>query len=154
VVGEHSRRNTSIPTYLTPFGRLGTIICLDIDYTNTTRDWARRGAGIIAAPGPDNPGITTLHYTQLALRAAENRVSMVKADLGYDSAIVDPYGRVLKKVETPHKGQALVIGDVAVGSGRTPASRLTDWFGWLAVAGTLVFLVAGLRVRVSSRRVG
>jgi len=130
--------------YDTPLGRLGTIICYDLDFTGTARRITRNGAQLILVPSHDWPEIATKHYTHLVFRAVENRVSLVKADnSGNDSVIVDPYGRIIAAAVTPggdKTGQA-VIADVPLGTGDALAVRLGDWTGWLALAGMAFFIV-------------
>ncbi len=142
--GETSMTRGTYPVYETPLGRIGTIICYDLDFTNTTRRVARNGAQLILVPSHDWPAIATKHYTHLVFRAIENRVSMVKADnSGNDSVIIDPYGRIIAAAITPggdSSGQ-VVIADVPLGSGDSLAVRWGDWTGWIALAGMVFFIV-------------
>jgi apolipoprotein N-acyltransferase len=151
ILGERSDENGMFPRMVTPFGRLGAIICADLDYTDSAQHWGSLGTGILAVPSND-VGVKD-HYTRIALRAVENRMSIVKADGGNDSAIVDPYGRIVKSIVLQHKGTALLVGDVAVGSGRTFVSRVGDWFGWVLLAGVAAMLVVGFVGRRHSRKV-
>ncbi len=138
--GETSPTRGTYPVYDTPLGRLGTIICYDLDYTNTARKLARQGAQLIAVPSNDWSTIADKHFTHTVFRAVENRVAMIKADGGFDSAIVDPYGRIVELASFPQGGEATVVGDVQLGSGKgTLNTRLGDWAGWLSLAGMLFF---------------
>ncbi len=141
--GETSLTRGTYPVYDTPLGRLGTIICYDLDFTDTARI-TRNGAQLILVPSHDWPAIGAKHYTHLVFRAVENRVSMVKADnSGNDSVIVDPYGRIIVAALTlggDRTGQALVA-DVPLGTGDSLAVRLGDWTGWIALAGMAFFIV-------------
>jgi len=131
----------TFPVYDTPEARLATIICFDLDFTDASRHVAAQGAQLVAAPSLDFPGIAEIHYTQMVLRAIENRVAMVKADAAFNSAVVDPYGRVLGLVAEPTGTQAVVVADVPLGTGRTLYARLGDWIGWLSLAGMLFFML-------------
>jgi len=142
--GESSPTRGTYPVYETPLGRMGTIICYDLDFTNTARRITRNGAQLILVPSHDWPEIATKHSTHLVFRAVENRVPMVKADSsGNDSVVVDAYGRILASAITPggdRTGQA-VLADVPLGSGDSLAVRLGDWTGWIALAGMAFFLI-------------
>jgi apolipoprotein N-acyltransferase len=141
------------PVYATSLGELATIICYDLDYTDTARIMTRGGARLIAAPSSDVPSIAVTHYTHLVFRAIENRVSMVKADSRFDSAVIDPWGRVLAKTVDPGGDtQATLVADVPLGRGDSPWVRYGNWFGWLVVAGAAAFAVAGGVLRWSARR--
>ena len=64
------------------------------------------------------------------------------ADAAYNSAIVDPRGRLLALASTPEGSKTLLIADVPLGGGDTLCARLGDWLGWLSLAGMAVFAVA------------
>jgi len=66
---------------------------------------------------------------------------MVKADRSYDSAIIDPYGRVVDSVVSTSGQQATVVADVAVVQDSPLQRYLADWIGWLALAGMVFFTV-------------
>lgn len=54
----------------------------------------KHGAQLIAVLSFDWPTIADKHYTHLVFQAVENRLSAIKADIGFDSTIIDPYGRI------------------------------------------------------------
>ena len=78
-------------------------------------------------------------------------MSMAKADSGWDSAIIDPYGRVIKKAVLPDGGPALLVADVPVGGGNTIVSRFGDWFGWVCVVGMFGLVGVGFVTRRRAR---
>ena len=136
------------PVYDTAIGELATIICYDLDYTDTARIMTRGGARLIATPSSDVPSIAVTHYTHLVFRAIENRVSMVKADSRFDSAIIDPWGRVIDKVVDPDGDtQATLVADVPLGIGRSVWVSFGNWFGWITVVGAAAFVGVGIITR-------
>lgn len=142
--GETSPTRGTYPVYATSIGQIGTIICYDLDYTDTARKLAAQGAQLIGVPSNDWGGIADKHFTHVVFRAIENRVAMVKADGGYDSVIVDPYGRINALASFPEGGGATLVADVLLGDGRgTFNTRLGDWVGWLGIAGMLFFTFSG-----------
>jgi apolipoprotein N-acyltransferase len=148
--GDYSDTGGTYPVHRTAFGSLGTVICYDLDFTDTARKMTRNGARIIAAPSADPRVITTTHWTHLVFRAIENRVPTAKADTGADSAIIDPWGRVVTKALNPSgHGQVTLLADVPLGTGDTLVVRWGDWFGWVCLVGAAAFLALG---RVTARR--
>ena len=142
--GETSLSRGTYPVYETPLGTLGTIICYDLDYTDTARKLVAQGAQLIGVPSNDWGSIANKHYTHVVFRAVENRVAMVKADGGFDSAIIDPYGRILALAAYPEGGEATLVADVQLGNGKgTLSTLLGDWTGWLALAGMIFFGFGG-----------
>ena len=134
-----------MPIYRTPYGRLATIICFDLDYTGTAREAARRGAQILAVPSWDPPGDASKHYALLVFRAVENRLSVIKAESAYDSAIIDPYGNILASRVTPAGSTAVVEAAIPVGGGQAPLTILGDLWGWVIVASASAVMIANGR---------
>ncbi len=151
--GETSLSRGTYPVYDTAIGKLATIICYDLDYTDTTRKMVRQGAQLIAVPSNDWGSIADKHYSHVVFRAVENRVAMVKADGGYDSAIIDPFGRIQALASYPSGGEATLVADVQIGSGKgTINSRLGDWTGWIGLAGMIFFIFgSGWLVKKASK---
>jgi apolipoprotein N-acyltransferase len=153
-LGEKSHP-TPVYVYKTTFGPLATIICYDLNYLDTAREAAVRGARILAVPSqelihPPGKG-DPLQYTLAVFRAVENHVSIVKADGGYDSAIVDPYGRIVSDVVSTSRRDALVVAAVPIGSGKAPDQTIEPWF--TAFAGLLgVFLYCAMLAQMLRHR--
>jgi len=142
--GETSLSRGTYPVFETEIGKLATIICYDLDYTDTTRKMVAGGAQLIGVPSNDWGSIADKHYTHVVFRAIENRVAMVKADGGYNSAIIDPYGRILELAVFPEGGEATLVADLQIGSGKgTVTTRFGDWLGWVALAGLAFFTFGG-----------
>ncbi|MBA4385510.1 MAG: hypothetical protein C0410_12300 [Anaerolinea sp.] len=138
--GETSLSRGTYPVYDTSIGKLATIICYDLDYTDTTRKMVRQGAQLIAVPSNDWGSIADKHYSHVVFRAIENRVAMIKADGGFDSAIIDPFGHIKSLASYTEGGEATLVADVQLGSGLgTLNSRLGDWAGWISLAGMIFF---------------
>jgi apolipoprotein N-acyltransferase len=153
--GESSPTRGTYPVYNTPLGRIGTIICYDLDFTDTARRITRNGAQLILVPSHDWPQIATKHYTHLVFRAIENRVAMAKADnSGNDSVIIDSYGRILAAAITPggDKSGQVVISDVPLGTGNSLAVRWGDWTGWIALAGMVFFIIYDPVTKAKAKR--
>ncbi|HET7654269.1 MAG TPA: nitrilase-related carbon-nitrogen hydrolase [Acidimicrobiales bacterium] len=143
----------TFPVYDTEVGQIATIICYDLDYTDTARIMTRGGARFIATPSSDVPAIARTHYTHLVFRAIENRVSMAKADSRFDSAIIDPWGRVVARTVDPDgRTQATLVADIPLGSGTSPWVSFGNWLGWLTVFATGVLLVGSFSLRWRDRR--
>jgi predicted amidohydrolase len=84
----------SYPVFDTDFGRLGLLICWDIQYPDPARALALGGAEILALPIWG--GNATLGHA----RAIENSVFLVSSGYDYATEIVDPEGKVVAKAET------------------------------------------------------
>lgn len=162
--GDHSDTGGAYKVYDTPLGRIATIICYDLDFTDTARGMVKRGAEFIAVPSNDPPAIARIHYTHLVYRAIENRVSMAKADAMSDTAIIDSYGRILERnvhafsaaeargvSESLSLPTQILVAEVPLRTQLTFYTRFGDWAGWLAIFAALVIFGASIR-RIVWRR--
>jgi apolipoprotein N-acyltransferase len=138
-LGETSISHSDFPAFQTPLGVLGTIICYDLEFTDTARSAARNGAQLVAAPSNDWQSLYDKQYLMPVFRAVENRVAMIKADTQYDSVVVDAYGRIIELTSGPNGTRAIVVADVPLGTADAPQIILGDWIGWLSLAGMIIF---------------
>ena len=130
----------------TNLGVIAPIICYDLDYQNTARAAAHRGAQALAVPSEDWPAIADQHYTHLVFRAVENHLATAKADTAWDSAIIDPNGRILRSRVSPHATRAVLVARVPLGTGHSFFVTTGNWTGWttvtLSAAWTAIALTA------------
>ena len=130
---------TPYPTYLTPFGQLGVVICWDHDFPNSAaRLEAVTGADIIAVPAWDPSAMVPLRWQSLVFRAAENRVPMVKAEYFGDSTIVNANGDVVARLQSEEGQAAVLVGDVDLGPRGAPFSDIAGYpFALVVIAGLI-----------------
>ena len=75
--GEHRDPDAGVyPIYETPFGAVGSIICHDGNFTDSSRILARKGARLITASTLEVaiPGMETMYYVQALFRGVEPRL--------------------------------------------------------------------------------
>jgi apolipoprotein N-acyltransferase len=145
ILGERSDSDHGYPVFDTSLGKIGLAICYDLDYFDTARTLARGGAGLLAVPSADWSEIADVHHNGFVFRAIENRLSIVKADTAWDSAIIDPFGRVREQTVTPEGTEAILVASVPLGSGRTPAGAIGDLNGVVIAMAALVVLALAIR---------
>ncbi len=136
------------PTVDTPFGKMGSIICYDMDFTDTPRELALRGAKLVAVPSADWRAIASKHYTFAVFRALETGAAFVKSEYSRDSAIVDAQGRIIASAVTPNGSDEVLVGDVALRSGVPLVARWGDWVAWLCVIAVAVSAIRRMALRI------
>jgi apolipoprotein N-acyltransferase len=129
------------PVYDTPLGRLATLICHDANYTDITRRLVANGAQITAAPVHEFGGFGEQFWTNALFRAVENRTGMVVSGTAHISALINPDGSLAALDSDSEGSRGVLVGDVALGTGPTPYTRLGDVLGWISLAGFLFFMV-------------
>jgi len=140
------------PTVDTPFGKMATLICYDMDFTDTPRELALRGAKLVAVPSADWRAIASKHYTFAVFRALETGAAFAKSEFSRDSAIIDPYGRIVASMVTPDRGQGVLVGDVVLRSGIPLVARWGDWVAWLCVLAVVVRELGRVAPRIGMAR--
>jgi len=81
---------TGFPVFDTDFGRLGMMICWDVQYTDPARALAAQGAEIVLLP------IWGGSLDLMKARALENHVFLVSSGYDVESAIIDPAGKIIR----------------------------------------------------------
>jgi apolipoprotein N-acyltransferase len=129
--------------YASPFGRLATPICYDLDFPALIRQAGRAQVDLLLVPASDWPAIKHLHHAQAVFRAVENGAAMVRATRWGLSAAVDPLGRTLAVMDDSLAGsQAAMAAQMPLVGVRTLYARVGDAFAWVCAAALLgVFLL-------------
>lgn len=100
--------NHDYKIYETPFGKFGVIVCYDVDFPETSRILAKKGADIIFVPSAWAVQHRSLWDIFLPARALENTVFVagvnrvgVEGDAIYfgDSKVFDPTGALIARAE-------------------------------------------------------
>jgi apolipoprotein N-acyltransferase len=136
-----------------PGFRFGVIICWENVFPELVRQFVRNGAQfIVNITNEAWFGKTAAPYQLLSMsvfRAVENRVFVVRCANTGISCIIDPYGRIVDRVKD-EKGKDIFIRGVMSGwiiplDSNTIYTRYGDWFVWVALIGTVVFLIVAWR---------
>jgi len=133
-------------------GEIGIAICFDTVFPDVVRELARQGAKIIAIPNTDPPSIGYLlhhlHAAFLPIRAIENDVAILKADLTGLSQVIEPDGRVV--AEAPLDKPVVLEEKLRVvrSTTTTPFTRFGDWFVYFCAIMAAVLLILGFAGRV------
>lgn len=130
--------------------RLGAEICFDSYYPDVTRGLVNSGALAVVTATNDGwfknrPGLEQ-HFSQSVLRAIENRRYVIQVSNTGITGIVDPYGRILKRLPTSYERS----GDYFVTTFQyVPESKISfytkygDWFLYFAVVLAVIIIFFG-----------
>jgi apolipoprotein N-acyltransferase len=126
--------------YRLPFGGAGVLICYESIFPDISREYRRRGADVLLNITNDAWFGRSLapyqHEAHLALRAIENRVSVVRSANTGISGYVDPLGRIsgrtglFEPASRTYKAETTSI--------ITLYTRVGDWIGVLSLIATAV----------------
>ena len=126
----------------TPWGRIGTPICFDNDYTEIARRMAADGAEMFLVPSLDAERWTRRQHWQHAelfhLRAAETRRWVAVCASSGLSQIIDPSGKRIATV--PMMEDAILEGTLHRRTDQTIYVRVGWLFPWLITTVALLWL--------------
>jgi predicted amidohydrolase len=105
------------PVFDTDFGKVGLMICWDIQYADPARALALGGAELLLLP------IWGGNETLAKARAIENHVFLASSGYDYPTHIIDPDGEVL--------AQALEQGKIALATIDLNRRYSDEWLGWM-----------------------
>ncbi|UCD17150.1 MAG: hypothetical protein JSV44_11970 [Candidatus Zixiibacteriota bacterium] len=134
------RGNGIIPVRDTPYGRLASVICFDLDFPGFILQAGRDDVDILLAPSYDWKEIVPLSTHVAVFRAVENGCSLIRCT-GHGLSIATDYqGRVRSSVDYFTSDQRVMIADVPVGGVATLYSLIGDLFAWLCAAGLVAVI--------------
>jgi apolipoprotein N-acyltransferase len=133
-----------IPVAETPYGRIVSPICYDLDFPQLIRQVGRSKADVMLAPASDWKTIGPLHQAMSEFRAIENGVAMYRIARWGHAGAVDPYGRRLAAMDDFASQDNVLVAQVPIQGVRTIYARIGDLFAWLCVAGVLLSIGAGV----------
>ncbi|MFH1177880.1 MAG: apolipoprotein N-acyltransferase [Acidobacteriota bacterium] len=130
-----------------PAGPTGVAICYEVAFPALVAAEVELGATVLTTITNDgwygDSAAPRQHLALAILRAAETRRYLVRAANTGISAVIDPYGRVVERLEFGREG--FIAADVVPGAGITPAVRFGAWLrGAIGLLAVLLF-AAGRR---------
>jgi apolipoprotein N-acyltransferase len=92
-----------VPIADSAIGRYGTLLCYELTFDAMSRTLRRAGADVLVVLSNDawfgRTAAASQHFAHAALRAVENRVTVIRAANTGISGIVDPLGRVVTRTD-------------------------------------------------------
>lgn len=137
-----------------PGGPMGVAVCYEVTYPWLFASEVQRGATLLVTITNDgwygDSAAPRQHLALAILRAAEARRYLVRAANTGISAVIDPYGRVVRRLEVGDEG--FITAPVQPGSGVTPAVRAVAGSRLVLVLTACGAILCAVRRRRSSRQ--
>jgi apolipoprotein N-acyltransferase len=131
----------------TPYGRLSSVICFDLDFPALLRQASKQGVDIMLVPSFDWEPIKPYHTHVGLFRALENGMSVIRHVNEGTSIAVDYQGRLLAYQDFFNTTDPVMLADVPTQGVRTVYGLLGDW----VIYASLAFLVVvGVRIAKKS----
>lgn len=148
-------RGNLVEIIKTPYGRIATPICFEMEFHRFIRQAGKKGVDILIVPG-DEParGAANMHTEISMFRAVENGCSMLRTTLEGLTMGADYQGRVLSQIDFYNTlNNRTIITELPVKGVKTIYSQTGDWFAWLCVI--LLFLfIASASLKIDLKGIG
>jgi len=141
----------TLRTVDTPYGRLATAVCFDMDFPRFINTLGRAHSDIVLVPSYDSAGIRPFHTEVGMFRALENGFSMVRQTNEGTSMAVDGVGHILSRQEFFETSDPVMFADVPTRRVPTVYAALGDWFAYVGISLALGLLVIGFLFRTGGR---
>ena len=142
-----------IPILDTPYAKIASVICADLDYPGLVRQISVYDADLLLIPSQDWSAVNPLHTNMSIFRAIENGVSMIKCTGGGLSIAVDPYGRIINACDYFNPDQESMISCLSTKGVKTIYSTIGDAFAWGCVLGIVIISIWGFGRGVGAKKI-
>ena len=142
-----------LPVAGTPYGRLTTAICYDLEYPGLLRQAGQKGADILLAPN-NEPYSFQASYRggEQVYRAIENGTSLIRPDGDGISLMTDYLGRVIASQNYSASNNGIMLASVPTRGVRTIYSHIGDAFAYLCTIGLVLGIHLARRAKRNSAR--
>ena len=120
-----------------------TLICYDMDFSDSPSKVTDLNVSLILNPSEDWSSARG-HFSASVFRAVENRVAVAKCDWGWDSAIIDPLGRILSIYDTESIHREILSANVPL------FSKDNEWNYSRQLILPILFIFASIVVSILS----
>lgn len=138
-----------IQTADSPYGRIALAICRDMSFPDFARQAGRSGTDIMLTGSHEFPRGLTMNDPH---RAIENGFTHVRPTYDGITYAMDPYGRILGRMNRGLGEPGILYVDVPTKGVRTIYARFGDWLGWLSMVLTGLFAILAIVVGRSGKR--
>lgn len=129
-----------VPVIETPYGKLSTAICFDMDYPTLINQ--AHSADIMIVPAYDTRKIDDFHTRVAFMRGIENGFSVIRHSNSGSSISADYYGNTLTYQNYFRTDERLMISDVPTQGVKTLYGATGELFLWLVFAAVPIMLLA------------
>jgi apolipoprotein N-acyltransferase len=133
--------HNELPILDTPFGRVGLVICHDLDFADFVAKAGRKEVDLLLAPSADWSVIADLHAKMGVMRAVENGFWLLRPAYAGLSVIASPQGQVTLSAYDAELEGRVMSGRIPVMRNRTLYPHVRSYLPLIAVS-----LLAGLLV--------
>lgn len=134
-------------------GRWGIEICKDMDFVHPALEYSQKGINVLLVPALDFHYDAWTHGRVAIMRGVEGNYAVARAGQWGLLTLSDCYGRIVEMKSTDASNEkTLLLGELALGSGKSIYSQLGDWFGWFCIVTFTIYLLLCFQKNNKSRK--
>ena len=131
--GECDYGDGIVKYFNSPYGRIGSAICFDMDFPALIKQSGKMDIDIMLVPGSDWVEISPYHSYVASIRGIENGFNMVRSVFKGFSASFNYKGQLISSNDFFKTDEVILYSDVPVKGQKTVYSFLGDYFAWLCI---------------------
>ncbi|MDZ7741037.1 MAG: carbon-nitrogen hydrolase family protein [Bacteroidota bacterium] len=131
--GECDYGDGVIKYFDSPYGRIGSAICFDMDFPSLIKQTGKMDIDIMLVPGSDWKEISPYHTYVASTRSIENGFNMVRSTFKGFSASFDYKGQLISSNDFFKTDEVILYSDVSVKGQKTVYAFLGNYFAWLCI---------------------
>ncbi|MBN2350083.1 MAG: hypothetical protein JXJ22_14680 [Bacteroidales bacterium] len=147
--GECDYGDGIIKYFDSPFGRIGSAICFDMDFPSLINQTGKMDIDIMLVPGSDWQEISPYHTYMASVRGIEHGFNIVRSVFKGFSASFNYKAQLLSSNDFFKTNEVILYSDVPVKGQKTIYSVLGDYFAFLCI---LFFLSISI-IFIRSKRI-
>ena len=150
--GECDYGDGIIKYFDSPYGRIGSAICFDMDFPSLISQTGKMDIDIMLVPGSDWEEISPYHSYVASARGIENGFNMVRSTFKGFSASFDYKGQLLSSNDFFKTDEVILYSDVPVKGQKTFYSLLGDYFAWLCILFFVINSVVFIKQKLKKQK--
>jgi len=143
--GEGNYGDGIIKYFDSPYGRISSSICFDMDFPTLISQVNKMNIDIMLVPGNDWQEITPYHTYVASARAIEQGFNMVRATSRGLSASFNYKGQILSSMDYFNTDDLILYSDIPTRGQTTIYSVLGNWFAYLCIIFLLIMILQIIR---------
>jgi apolipoprotein N-acyltransferase len=139
--------NSIIPYIDTEYGRIGNVICYDLDFPTYLRQAKKNSIDIMLVPAYDWKEYASLHSNMARFEALQSGFSLIRSNGAGINLIADNQGNVIAEMNTFTSKSKILYADLPLGRTTTIYSKIGNVFAYLL----LLFLLVIIGFKIAKR---
>ncbi|MBN1650790.1 MAG: hypothetical protein JW857_05655 [Bacteroidales bacterium] len=128
-----------------PYGRIGSAICFDMDFPSLIYQTGKMDIDIMLVPGSDWQEISPYHTFVASVRGIENGFNLVRSSFKGLSASFNYKGELLSSNDYFKTDEIILYSDIPIKGQKTVYSVLGDYFAWLCMLFFVIMTIVYFR---------